>query len=130
MYVCMYLYSFYHNSFHAILVARNTVILTASGNWMGFNVEIRSFSQSEHGNDTKYVFHSFLFRVSHSMIYSILMCACTLSRFSHIWLFATPWTAGHQAPLSMEFSRQEYEVGCYFLLQGIFLTQGLKLCSL
>ena len=24
------------------------------------------------------------------------------------WLFATPWTVTHQAPLSMEFSRQEY----------------------
>ena len=22
-----------------------------------------------------------------------------------IWLFATPWTTAHQAPLSMEFSR-------------------------
>ena len=28
--------------------------------------------------------------------------------FSLIWLFATPWTVAHQAPLSMEFSRQEY----------------------
>ena len=27
---------------------------------------------------------------------------------SHVWLFATPWTVAHQAPLSMEFSRQEY----------------------
>jgi len=26
---------------------------------------------------------------------------------SHVWLFATPWTAAHQAPLSMGFSRQE-----------------------
>ena len=33
---------------------------------------------------------------------------CVLSRFSHVWLFATPWTAAHQAPLSMGFSRQEY----------------------
>ena len=24
-----------------------------------------------------------------------------------VWLFATPWTITHQAPLSMEFSRQE-----------------------
>ena len=29
----------------------------------------------------------------------------TLSR---VQLFATPWTVAHQAPLSMEFSRQEY----------------------
>ena len=27
---------------------------------------------------------------------------------SRVWLFATPWTAAHQAPLSMGFSRQEY----------------------
>ena len=26
---------------------------------------------------------------------------------SHVWLLATPWTAAHQAPLSMGFSRQE-----------------------
>ena len=30
---------------------------------------------------------------------------------SHVWLFTTPWTAAHQAPLSMEFSRQEYWSG-------------------
>ena len=32
----------------------------------------------------------------------------------------------HQVLLSMEFSRQEYETGCHFLLQGIFPTQGLN----
>ena len=30
---------------------------------------------------------------------------------SHIWLLATPWTAAHQAPPSMGFSRQEYWSG-------------------
>ena len=34
-----------------------------------------------------------------------------LSCFSHVWLFATPWTVAHQAPLSTEFSRQEYWSG-------------------
>ena len=34
-----------------------------------------------------------------------------LSRFSRVGLFATPWTVAHQAPLSMEFSRQEYWSG-------------------
>ena len=43
---------------------------------------------------------------------------------SRVQLFATPWTAAHQAPPSMGFSRQEYWSGCHFLLQGIFLTQG------
>ena len=31
--------------------------------------------------------------------------------FSHVQLFATPWTVACQAPLSMEFSRQEYWSG-------------------
>ena len=33
---------------------------------------------------------------------------CVLSHFSHVWLFAILWTVACQAPLSMEFSRQEY----------------------
>ena len=32
-----------------------------------------------------------------------------------------------QAPLSMEFPRQEYWSGLHFLLQGIFPTQGSNL---
>ena len=30
---------------------------------------------------------------------------------SHVWLFATPWSAAYQAPPSMGFSRQEYWSG-------------------
>ena len=30
---------------------------------------------------------------------------------SRVWLFVTPWTAAHQAPPSMGFSRQEYWSG-------------------
>ena len=32
-----------------------------------------------------------------------------------------------KAPLSMGFSSKNTEVGCHFLLQGIFLTQGWNL---
>ena len=32
---------------------------------------------------------------------------CTLSYFSDVQLFATPWPIAHKAPLSMGFSRQE-----------------------
>ena len=32
---------------------------------------------------------------------------CMLSHFSHVWLFVTLWTVACQAPLSMEFPRQE-----------------------
>ena len=37
---------------------------------------------------------------------------------SCLTLRVTPWTVAHQAPLSMGY------VGCHFLLQGTFLTQG------
>ena len=37
------------------------------------------------------------------------MCVCVcVCVFSHVQLFVTPWTVAHQAPLFMEFSRQEY----------------------
>ena len=38
-----------------------------------------------------------------------------------------PMDCSHQAPLSMGFSRHNTGVGCYVLLQGIFLTQGSHL---
>ena len=38
-------------------------------------------------------------------------CMCMLSHFIHVQLFATPWTVACQAPISMEFSRQEYWSG-------------------
>ena len=38
---------------------------------------------------------------------SVSVCAHAQS-LSHVRLFATPWTIGCQAPLSMEFSRQEH----------------------
>ena len=36
-----------------------------------------------------------------------LTVAVLISRFSCVWLFATPWTVARQAPLSMGFSRQQ-----------------------
>ena len=41
----------------------------------------------------------------------VCVCMCTLSHFSRIQLFATLWTAAHQASLSIRFSRQEYWSG-------------------
>ena len=42
-----------------------------------------------------------------------------------------PWTVAHQAPLSMDFSRQEYWSGkSHFLLQRILPTQGGNPCLL
>ena len=43
---------------------------------------------------------------------------------SRVRLFATPWTVAHQAPLSRDFPSKKTRVGCHFLFQGIFPTQG------
>ena len=50
-------------------------------------------------------------------------CICYCCIVAKKCPFATPWTVSHQAPLSMGFSTG---VACHFLLQGIFLTQGLN----
>ena len=42
------------------------------------------------------------------------MCACILSFFSHVRLFATLWTVACRVPLSMGFSKQEYWSGLSF----------------
>ena len=46
---------------------------------------------------------------------------------SHVRLSVAPGTVARQAPLSMrDFPGKNTGVGCHFLLQGIFLTQGWK----
>ena len=45
--------------------------------------------------------------------------------FSHVRLFATPWTVAYQAPLSMDFSRQEYRSGLPFLSPGDLPDPGI-----
>ena len=47
-----------------------------------------------------------------------------------IVLFATPWTVAHQAPLSMEFSRQDYWSGLPFPTPGHLPDLGIKPTSL
>ena len=49
---------------------------------------------------------------------------------SSVRLFATPWTVAHQAPLSMEFSRQEYWNGLPFPSLRDLTDPGIELVSL
>ena len=59
------------------------------------------------------------------------LCMCVLSRCSNVQIFATRWTTVHQAPLcSWDFPGENTGVGCLFLLQGIFRTQGSNSCLL
>ena len=70
-------------------------------------------------NDILYAKHSSQ-RLTHT-------CACVLSRFSCVWLFATLWTVAHQAALSMGFFRQEYWSGLPCPSPGL-LDPGLNSC--
>ena len=51
-----------------------------------------------------------------------------LRHCSRVQLFVTLWTAAHQAPPSMGFSRQEYWSGLPFPSPGVFPTQGWNPC--
>ena len=55
------------------------------------------------------------------------VCACL---FICVWLFVTPWTSACQAPLSVEFSRQEYWRGLPFPSPGDLPDPGIKPTSL
>ena len=45
---------------------------------------------------------------------------------SHVWFFATPWTADSQAPLSMGFFRQEYWSWLLFIPLRDFPNSGME----
>ena len=46
--------------------------------------------------------------------------------FSGVWIFATPWTVAHQAPLSTGVSRQEYWSGLLCLPSGNLPDPGIE----
>jgi len=66
---------------------------------------------------------------------SLQKICCSGSRWicvqslSHVQLFATPWTVALQAPLSMEFSRQEYWSGLPFPPPGDLPNPGIESAS-
>ena len=64
-------------------------------------------------------FHFHLEKFSDSKVY------CVFESLSHVWLFVTPWTVAHQAPLSMGFPRQEYWSGSPFPTPGNLPDPGI-----
>ena len=61
--------------------------------------------------------------------YSHVVCVCA-QLLSGVWLFTTPWTVAHQAPLSMGFPRQEYWSGLPCPPPGNLPNPGIKPTSL
>ena len=67
--------------------------------------------------------------ICYSKIFSVCVCVCVCVSCSVVSdSFATPWTVAYQAPLSMEFSRQEYWSGLPFpspkYLVACFIQEG------
>ena len=60
-----------------------------------------------------------------AVMYTSHVCMLWCVRF-----FAAPWTTAHQAPLSMEFSRQEYWSGLLFPSPGNLPDAGIEPRSL
>ena len=69
----------------------------------------------------------------------VCVCVCVCKRvcvcvhvcvLSHVQLFVSPWTVVCQAPLSMEFSRQEYWSGLPCPSPGVLSDPGIKPRSL
>ena len=69
----------------------------------------------------KNVFSSVEFAVGYSLTCMFIVCM-----LSYVQLFVTPWTAAHQAPLSMELSRQEYWSGLPCPSPGDLSNPGIK----
>ena len=63
-------------------------------------------------------------------LYTGILCVCMLSHFSHVQLFAMPWTVARQTPLSMGFSRQVYWSGLPCCPPGDLPDPGTEPASL
>ena len=61
--------------------------------------------------------------------YKQCLYLCSACVLSNVRLFATPWTAARQAPLSMRFSRQEHWSGLPFPPPGDLSNPGLLHCK-
>ena len=57
------------------------------------------------------------------------MCVSVSCTLRHVLFFATPWMVARQAPLSMEFSRQEYWTLLPFTPPGDLPDPGIKPAS-
>ena len=56
----------------------------------------------------------------------VCVCACVCTRAQSCPTFRDPWTVALQAPLSIEFSMQEYWSGLPFPTRGHLPNPGIK----
>ena len=58
--------------------------------------------------------------------FALIILEVKVKLLSHVRLFVTPWTVAHQAPSSMEFSRQEYWSRLPFSSPGVLPDSGIE----
>ena len=80
------------------------------------------FSNFENGGN----FSKFKFLKNMVLLFFYIERNCEVKSLSRVQLFATPWAVAHQAPLSMEFSRQEYWSGLPVPSSGDLPNPGIK----
>ena len=90
--------------------------MEAGGIWVEFQLYSLLAGASEYLKKTVWISISYLWNGGYLFMF-LLSC---------VWLFATPWSVACQTAVSIEFSRQDTGLGCHFLLQWIFQTQGLN----
>ena len=74
------------------------------------------------------IFKSFLSLFLNNSSWNCLLFEnCCVAMLRHVWFFATLWTVACQVPRLWDSPGKNTGVGCYFLLQGTFLTQVLNL---
>ena len=107
-------------SAHHLLPLGQYLHLWNGGRWcLGQNTQMMSpslfqtsFFLCQDHSKWQWLLHDIYVTTPVTTTYSLLADAPVTLRcaqfLSHIWLFATPWTVAHQAPLSMGFTRQEY----------------------
>ena len=79
-------------------------------------------------------FHTMLLKLKIIYIFfnlEIVLCVCVcIQQLSHVQLVATSWRVACQAPLSMEFSRQEYQSRLPFPTLWYLRDPGIETTSL
>ena len=80
------------------------------------------------GKSKHHIIFAFIFyRTKLCFVYNVNFVALQL--LSHSQLFVTPWTVARQAPMSMEFSRQDYWIGLPFPTPRDLPNQGIESMS-
>ena len=98
----------------------DSLLLTPPGKNFSIICNILTFFHSFHSSNLSVDYYEFSTFTRMSIV---CVCVCVKSLIC-IQPFAILWTVACQAPLSVEFSRQEYWSVLPWLLQGIFPIQG------